>query len=239
MKLPQQQYPIYEVKLVSHKDPIKFRPFTVREEKLLLMAVTAQDIETIVNSLKQIIQNCVIGDFDVDNMAMVDLETIFCHLRARSIGEIGQQVYKCKQQVDGKDCGMLIQVPINYLAIPIINQDTEKQIKLTNEIGVQMKFPTYSLIQRLTKIKEGDDLELIIAAGCLDLIYDKESVHKASDCTEDELILFLSNLMSDKYEKIKAFVEKIPQSKLVVEKDCPKCAFHHTFTLEGLEDFFG
>jgi len=245
MKLPQQTYPIYEVKLVGQKDPIKFRPFTVREEKLLLMAASAGEIDTIVNSLKQIINNCVIGDFDVDNMPMIDLEVIFCHLRARSVGEVSQQVYKCKNELPDqsvidtkKTCGMLIQVPINYLQIPIINLDTEKHIKLTDEIGVKMKFPTYSLIQRLTKLKEDDDLELIIAAGCLDLIYDKDAIYKASDCTEDELVLFLQGLMGDKYQKIKEFVDKIPQSKLVVEKDCPKCGFHHTFTLEGLEDFF-
>jgi hypothetical protein len=243
MKLPQTTYPIYEVQLVSQKDPIKFRPFTVKEEKLLLMAIMAQDIETIVNSLKQIINNCVIDpNFNVDEMAMIDLEVIFCHLRARSIGEVSQQVFKCKNEVEGpagkKPCGMLIQVPIKYLEIPIINLDVEKHIKLSDTMGVKMRFPTYNLIRRIASMKERDDLELIIAAGCIDQIYDTENVYNAKDCTEDELILFLEGLLSDKYEKIKAFCDKLPQSKLTVEKDCTKCGYHHTFVLEGLEDFF-
>jgi hypothetical protein len=250
MKLPQISLPTYEVKLLSKKDPVKIRPFTVREEKLMLMAVEAKDLESTVNALKQIISNCVIGEFDVEEMPMIDMEIMFLNLRARSVGEIGTQFYKCKNEVTinpppnpdkttTKECGMLLEIPINFLEVPIVNKDTETNIKFTDEIGVKLKFPSFSLIRKLTKANpEKDDMELIIATNCLDMIYDKDTVYHAKDCTQVELEEFILGLRTEDYDKIKEFCNKVPKTQLISKKQCKKCGYEHTFTLEGIEDFF-
>jgi T4 bacteriophage base plate protein len=238
MKLPQISQPIYEVPLLSVKDPVKFRPFTVREEKIMMMAVEARDLETTVNALKQIINNCAVTELNPEDLAMVDMETFFLHLRARSVGEIGNQFYKCKNVVSGKECGMLIDVPINFLQVPIINKDVPKNITLTDNLGVKMKYPSLSLAKKVANVPL-PELEVTIAALCIDEVYDREQVIKASDCTQDELVEFVLKLPTDKYELIKDFCTAVPKNCLVVKKKCVKCDFDHTFTLEGIQDFFG
>jgi hypothetical protein len=266
MKLPQIAYPIYDVQLLSQKDPIKIRPFTVREEKLMLMAVSAGDIGTTTESLKQIISNCVIGEFNVDQMAMIDLEMIFLALRARSIGERGTTHFQCKNKVVKKpkpvkvmsngvmtlvdapppdpsappemvDCGMVLDVPVDFLNIPVVNKDTQLQIKFTDDIGVRMKFPTFDLFRKLQGVPE-NDVELVVASNCLDVIYDKDSAYPASDCTEQELKEFLLALPGDKYEKIREFIKNAPQTRLETGIKCAKCGYDHKIVLEGIQDFF-
>ena len=239
MKLPKLAYPIYEVKLLSSEEPVKFRPFTVREEQLMLMAVESPDLESTVNCLKQIINNCVLDDkFDVDNMAMVDLETMFLHLRARSIGEVGKATYKCLNVAgESKECGMILQVPINFLQVPVINVDKPKKIMFDDKVGVVMRYPPVSLLRKLVNTQP-ELLEYMVAANCLDVIFDADAVYYAKDCTQQELMEFIMNLPGDKYEFVKQFINEAPKTTLVHETKCPKCDFEHKFTLEGIEDFF-
>jgi len=243
MKLPQISYPTYEVKVLSRKKPVEIRPFTVREEKLMLMAHEAKDIESTIRSIKQIIQNCVLDpEYDVANMAMIDMEVLFLHLRAHSVGERDKTYFKCTNQVEGtngmlQDCGMLLDVEIDFLHIPVINADLDKTIQLTDKIGVVMKYPSFTLIEKLAEIQP-EDVEYSVAALCLEKIYDENSVYEAKDCTYEELIAFVDQLPGDKYEKIKKFIDNVPKTSLNTTKDCVKCGFHHVFKLEGLDDFF-
>ncbi len=253
MKLPEMKLPLYEVELLSYPKPVKYRPFTVREEMIMRMANEGGDLDSMTNALKQIINNCLVDEIDVDNMAIVDMITMFLHLRARSISEVGSQVFKCKNMVDApnsktansqgtfpvtKECGMLIEVPVKFLEIPVINKDVERKIKLNDELGVKMKFPTFDLIRRLSKIKP-EESEVQIAAGCLELIYSDTEVFKASDCTQEELSDFILKLRGDKYDQIKEFLNNLPKNQYTTKKKCLKCDYEHTFVLEGIQDFFG
>lgn len=138
MKLPRIDYPIHEVKLLSQKEPVKFRPFLVKEQKLMMMAVETDEIATTISTVKQIINNCLIDEIDVDFLPLVDIEILFLNLRARSMGEVTQVYFKCKNKIDtmkkfglesvdlekdGEECGMVIEVPVNLLTVPIVNQD--------------------------------------------------------------------------------------------------------------------
>jgi hypothetical protein len=250
MALPKLQYPVYEVQLLSQTTPTNFRPFTVREEKLLLMAAEAKDLESTIQAMKQIITNCVVSALDIDNLPMIDMETLFLHLRARSIGEQGKTYFTCKNEIkEGgqigdvvvpiiyKECGMPLEVSVDFLQIPMINTDRDKHIKFDEKVGVKMKYPSFSLFKDLKDIP-AKDMEMAIAASCLDIIYDEDSVHQASDCTGDELIQFLFDLPGDKYELVRQFMENTPKHQLVTKKVCPKCGWDHTLTLEGIVDFF-
>jgi hypothetical protein len=220
----------------------------VREEKLMLMAVNAGDLASTTECLRQIISNCVVGDFDVDNMSMIDMETLFLHLRAHSIGEKGITHFKCKNLVPKKqtdtnaapvmvECGMVLDVPVDFLNVPVLNRETSLSIRFTDHIGVKMRFPTFNLFRTLQNIPE-TEVELAIAANCLDVIYDKDTAHRASDCTEQELRDFLLALPGDKYERIREFIQNTPQSHQETDIKCVKCGYEHKIVLEGIQDFF-
>jgi hypothetical protein len=243
MKLPEMQHPLYEVSLLSYPNPIKYRPFTVREEMIMRMAVEAKDLDSTISALKQVTTNCLVSDLDVDEMAIVDMETLFLHLRARSIGETGSQFFKCKNEVTTtedkkKECGMLIEVPINYLSIPVINKGVERNIKFNDDLAVRMKFPSYNLAKVLAKTKP-EEVEVTLVAYCIDLIYSHDEVFKAAECTPQELIEFVLKLPTDKYDKMKEFCFSAPKNQLIIQKKCARCDYDHTFTLEGIQDFFG
>lgn len=246
MKLPEMQHPIYEAPLLSYPNPVKYRPFTVREEMIMRMAVEAKDIDSTVNALKQVVTNCLVSQIDVDHMPVVDMETLFLHLRARSIGETGSQFFKCKNEItvldDGvekqKACGMLIEVPIKYLEVPIINKTTDRVIKFSDELGVRMRFPSYMVAKSLTQVRP-EEQEVVLVAGCIESIFSHEEAWSAADCTQQELVDFVLKLSTDKYEKMKDFCFNAPRNQLIVQKTCARCDFEHTFTLEGIQDFFG
>jgi len=241
MKLPEIDKPLYEVQLLSIPKPVKYRAFTTREEKIMRMANESGDAESIINALKQIINNCVVDDIDSENLAIVDMETLFLHMRAKSIGEIGSQYYKCTNEVETetgkKPCNMVLEIPVNFLEIPIINKDVKKDILLSEDLGVKMKYPSLAMVRMLTKI-DTEDAEIATAAACIELIYNKSEVFKASDCTQDELMEFIFRLPVDKYEIIKEFILNVPKTQLKTGTKCGRCGYDHKFTLEGLQDFF-
>ena|ERR1017187_597195 len=244
MKLPSLDYPIFEVQLLSQKLPVGFRPFLVKEQKLMMMAAEAKDTKTTISTIKQIINNCLINEMNVDELPLVDLELLFINLRAKSIGEITNLYFKCENEVIAGigdqyiKCGMIIEVPINLLEIPVVNKNLEKKISFSDKVGVMMKYPTFELIDKLAETKDAADVEFTVVINSIDYIFDEVSIYKAKDATLEELLAFVMELPPEKYELMKSFVENSPKAKLTIEKDCSKCGYHHKINLEGLEDFF-
>jgi len=238
MMLPQISYPIYEVPLLSQKLPVKFRPFLVSEQKLMMMAAEAKETKTTIDTIKQIINNCLIEKIDVDSLPLVDLEILFLNLRAKSIGETTSLYFKCENEVESLKCGMIIEVPINLLEIPIVNRNLEKKISFSDKVGVMMKYPTFEIINKLIETKNVSDMEFTVVINCIDYIFDEVSIYKAKDATQEELLAFVMKLQQEKYELMKTFIENSPRAKLTIEKECSKCKYLHKINLEGLEDFF-
>ena len=243
MSLPKIDQPIHEVNLLSRDKPVRFRPFLVKEQKLMLMAVESKEADTTVKTVKQVINNCLLDKIDVDELPLVDLETLFLHLRARSMGEVLNLFFKCTNPVtdntgNTKPCGMVIDVPVNILNdVKIINKDGVKKIMFNDDMGVLMKYPSLEVVDRLMKSNDST-ASFTLAAACIDKIFDKESVYNTKDCTEDEVLEFVENLPTDKYEMIEKFVEVLPKSQYKTSKKCIKCGYEHDFVLEGLSDFF-
>lgn len=241
--LPKIDHPTYEVKLISRKELVKFRPFLVKEQKLLMMAKESAEIGTLVRNLKQVAKNCVLDEkLDVDTLPLVDLELLFLHFWARSVGEIQNVYYKCTNQITKEDgstsnCGMIVEHAVNLLEIPIENELASGKIELTPKIGIQMKLPSFDAIEGLDKIPE-EDRDFYLASKCIDYIWDESSVHHSTEATAEEMLNFVENLSSDKYQKIEEFFESSPKIRLQIMKVCPKCGYQHDIELEGLEDFF-
>jgi hypothetical protein len=240
--LPKIDVPVYEIKLPSTGESIKFRPFTVREEKLFLMAYESEDVKYSVDTIIQVLNNCVVSDVDIKELPTFDIEFLFLNLRARSVGEVVKLKYRCNNDVgteeEPKKCNSSVDIEINVLEIePSKNPTHTNKIQLTEELGIVMKYPKMGLIKDNTEVDDFNVvLDLIIS--CIDYIYDKENLYYAKDSTKEELTEFLDSLQSKDLEKVKEFFDTMPKLKKKIDFDCNKCGYRENIELEGLQSFF-
>lgn len=214
-----------------------FRPFLVKEEKLLLMALEGGDEGGIVNTIKQIINNCCLDDIDVDNMPVVDLEYFFLNLRARSVGEEITLEYKCNNKVEEKKCGNIVKIGINLLdIIPDIPEGHTNKIKITDDIGIVMKYPSFKMMDIMDN-KSKVDATLKLIMGCIECIYDKDTIYYSKDIPVGELIEFIENLTKSQFGQIEQFFSSIPKIRINLKFHCDKCGYSEDIKLEGIKSF--
>jgi hypothetical protein len=249
MALPKIDAPIFKVKLISNGKTVKIRPFTVKEEKIFLMAAEGEDVDAIVDSVKQVLSNCIVDDIDVDSLPIFDIENLFLHLRARSVGEMVNLRYRCNNMVDGppdetgtptaqEKCDNVVDMEINVLEVqPNISETHDKKIVLSETLGIVMKYPTFSMFQTYEKDNELDSI-LNMTISCIDFIYEGDSIHYAKDYTREELVEFIESLQSKDLEKIKMFFDTMPKMKKEVDFHCSKCGYKEKINIEGIESFF-
>lgn len=241
--LPKIDVPLYEITLPLLKKKIKIRPFLVKEEKILLMAMEAEDENSVLLAIKQIVNNCCVDGIDVDKLPILDLEYIFLQLRARSIGEIIELQYKCNNDVPSEDgtkkCNSIIKFNFNALEVePIIDSRHTKKIELTSNLGVMMKYPDFSIMSKMKDLTEVEMLAKMIT-GCIDYIYDKEEIFYAKDVPESELNDFIDSLTGEQFAKVQEFFDTLPKMKKNLEFKCSKCGYQEELVLEGIQSFFG
>ena len=247
MNLPKIELPTYTITLPSNDAEIKFRPFTVKERKILLMALESGKEDDMTESVKQIARNCIITDYDLDTFTNFDLEYFFLNLKARSISEVTPLAYICRNEtantVDGNtvmtSCNTSIKIEYNVLNTKVIrNPEHTKKIELENGVGVMMKYPTISnsIISSKGGTATGRAFKFI--ASCIDYIWDANSIYYSKDSTEEELITWLEDLPDTPFKKIEKFFDTMPFMQDTLEFKCPKCGFEHKSELEGLTNFF-
>lgn len=250
MPLPKIELPIYDLKLVSLEKPIKFRPFLVKEEKILLMALQAGKEEDILKAIKQVINNCIVGDVDIDSLPIFDIEYLFLNIRARSIGETVETFFVCRNVVGTKKneqgeeeedvCMHMMPVEVNVLNIKPPIDDLPSRINITNNIGIKLKYPTlenYKSVQNLVSNENAKDLFDMIY-DCSEYIFDEQQVYYTNETTKEEFYQFLESLTQEQFDNITQFFEKLPTIKHDIEHACQKCGFNHNLHMEGLSDFF-
>ena len=241
--LPKLDIPIYETTLISTGKTIKFRPFLVKEQKIFLMAAQSEDSKEVINSIKQVLTNCVVDDTDVSKLPVFDLENLFLNLRARSVGEKVELNYVCNNLVkNDKDedvqCAGKIKLDIDLMDIkPTKNEEHSNKIMITDKLGIVMKYPSFDIISKLNIQSESDLLQLIIA--CIDYIFDEEKMYYAKDSTEQELTDFIETMQQSDIAKIQKFFETMPKISKDVEFKCKKCGYEEKTTIEGIQNFFG
>lgn len=237
MALPVMKTPMYEMTIPSTKQVVKYRPFLVKEEKALMIAHQSEDPSTMVNTLKGVIDACTFGKVDVTKLAMFDIEYIFVQLRAKSVGEISELVFSCKQCNDPK-AKMKVNIDLTQLEVKFDPEHT-MDIQLFDEVGVKMKYPSIATVNKL-KNASNDDVDSIfsIIIDCIDSIYDADSIYAAAEQSKEELTEFINNLTQDQFAKLQKFFETMPKLEKKVEFDCPVCGYHHNQTIQGLEGFF-
>ena len=248
MGLPTIAVPEYTLTIPSTGKEVKYRPFLVKEEKILLLAMESEKTEEIITATKTIIENCVYGDFDVNEMPTFDIEYIFLQLRAKAKGEVLDLTYKCPK------CELEIPININIDDIAVQrNKEHNKDVKLTEELGVMMKYPNLSLQTQIAQAADGrPEIEGLFDTmiACIDYIYDKETTYSSKDHTHQEMITFIESLTDDQFQKLAKFFETAPALRHNIELHCknkgkvPKgekkkeCGYKEKITLEGLNSFF-
>lgn len=244
MALPKIDVPIFDVKLFSTEKKVKFRPFTVKEEKLFLIASESDDPQSAIATIKQVLNNCILDDTDIDSLPLFDIEMLFLNLRARSIGEVVELKYKCNNDIveeDGRKhkCGNEVGVDVNVLEIvPEVGQNHSKKIEINNKLGLVMKYPKMDVIVNMDE-QENIDSVLQMIVSCIDYIYDEDNLYYAKDSTKEELVEFLETLQSKDLENIKKFFETMPKMKKTLDFKCGKCGYKEKIDVEGIQNFFG
>jgi len=245
MGLPRIDVPTYTITLKSNGQKLKYRPFTVKEEKLFLMANESEDIEAVINIIKQILNNCVLTEgFDVDKLPLFDIEYLFLNLRAVSVGEVVNLKYKCNNQVmdenqETKTCGNVVEIDLKLTEIePEFESEHDKKIQITDKFGVVMKYPDLTI---MNSANSKDDISAIlnITIKCIDYVYDAENVYYAKDFSDEELQDFIEQLQMSDIEKIKQFFDTMPKLKKTLDFKCFKCQHEDKIELEGIQNFFG
>ena len=240
--LPKIDVPMYDLSLPLTKKKVRFRPFLVKEEKILLMAMEAEDDNSILLAIKQIVSNCCLDDdMDVNNLPITDLEYLFLNLRARSVGEMVDLQYNCNNKIkddkdEEKDCGNLVKLSINLLEIKPEAFKLDSKIQLSKNMGVSMKYPTLQMIEGI----EGTEVEklMLILSKCVEYVYDAENLYYSKDIQPEELKDFIENLTGEQFAKIQQFFDNIPKISKKVNFGCSKCGYQEDIVIEGLQNFF-
>lgn len=231
--LPKIDHPVNKIKVPSLKKDFQFRPFLVKEEKLLLMAKESEAATDILSAIKQVITNCSVDPkFDANKLALFDIEYIFLKLRAMSVDNIVKVVYKDKE--DNKNYDFEIDLSKVEVKFP---EKVNNTIKITGTSGVVMKYPPATLYddEEFLKLEKEYMFELIVR--CIDSIYLEDRVFKASEYKKEELVEFLDNLDIKTFEAIQNFLVSVPRMEYKIEYE-NSLGNKREILLSSLNDFF-
>ena len=239
MALPKLNVPVYEAVLPSTEKVIKYRPFLVKEEKLLLTAMEGGDETAMIPAVKQIINNCVQGELDVEKLPTFDIEYLFLRLRAKSVGEkvtLGLKPWGCPKN-NGELCENSTQVDINLEEVVVIKNDKHSnKIMLDDKIGIMMKYPNISQVG----IKGSDsEMGMNIIKSCIKMIFTEEETFEKDTFDDKELDEFIESLNTQQFTLIKDFFDTMPVLKHTAKYKCDTCGEKKETVIQGLNSFFG
>ena len=243
MSLPKLNVPVYEAILPSTETVIKYRPFLVKEEKILLTAMESEEDKTISDAIKQIINNCVQGKLDVEKLPTFDIEYLFLRLRAKSVGEeatLGLKPYPCSQN-NGDLCKNSTEVKVNLEEVQVIKNDKHtNKIMLNDTIGIVLTYPNIDNLQGILKGGSGSQTEqgLKLIKDSVSMIFTEEETHE-KPFSEEELDEFFDSLTTDQFIKVREFFETMPQLKHTIKYKCSTCGEDKETVVQGLNSFFG
>jgi hypothetical protein len=245
MALPRVASPTFELTIPSTGEKVSYRPFLVKEEKTLLMAMEAGDNLAMTKAMQDIIVSCTDGEVDLKSLASFDIEYFFLQLRGRSIGEVltinphRPENFKCCKEAKEED---ICEININ---VDDITMDTSKikaaEIKITDNIGMKMNFPRIETVQKYTTAGQDIEAENVfkLIIDCIEYIWDGDEIYKAKDSTKKELNDFIESLSSSQFVNVREFFESMPRLSHTIDWECEKCKKSTPMLIEGIDSFFG
>ena len=230
--------PTYDVELPLSKKTVTYRPYLVKEEKILMMALESQDQKQIMKTVQDIINACTFGKIKAKDLPTAELELLFLKLRSKSVGETSEVSYECKE------CKTPNPVTINLVEIEITTPEktVSPRIMLTDTVGVVLKYPTADDVTKALNSKDaGTDVSktFAIITACVEAIFDGENTHEAASLEKKDVEDFIDSLSTHQFKKIQEFFESIPKLSKDISFTCSKCGAKNDMVLEGLQSFFG
>jgi len=241
MPLPTIETPTYELKVPSSGKKIKYRPFLVKEEKILIIALESKDQNEITNAVKDVLKKCILTrGVKVDDFPTFDIEYIFLNIRAKSIGEDIKMTVTCPD--DGET-----QVPVTVYVdeIKVIRPEGhETDIVIDDKLTLRMKYPSLNQFVENNFEVDDDPKTLVnktfkVVADCIDTVFTEEDAWEAKDYSSDERVKFVEQLNSKQYKKVEKFFATMPKLSHTIEVINPNTKEKNSIVLEGLADFFG
>jgi hypothetical protein len=241
MALPKLDVPTYEIELPISKKIIKYRPFLVKEQKNLLMALESNESSTIQQNVRDILNNCTLTEgINIDKLPIIDVEYYFINLRSKSVGEIVETRYRCNNEVEEKVCGNIMEASVNLQNIqPYREEEVSPEIQLTDKIMIKMKYPEFGIIKDSLNMEDITEVTFNLISESIEHIYDGDQFYYAHEAEPGEMLEFVEGLNQAQFEKVEHFFNNLPKLKETVEMTCSKCGFYHKIDVEGLENFFG
>ncbi len=243
MALPKLNIVKHNLTLPSTGKKITFRPFLVKEEKILMMAMESGEATDMIHALRDIITSCVEEDIKVNTLPMFDIEYIFLQLRSRSVGEKTPITYSLEndncEKVKGANCSYLVEINLDEVQVEK-NKDHKDIIDLTKDIKIKMKYPQIEASAEIMGL-EGEkliDKTFEMIGGCMEYIMEGEEMHQTSDYSQKEIDDFLNSLSSPQFREIQKFFDTMPRLRKEVTAKCKECGKENKRILEGLGDFF-
>ena len=234
MALPTMDLPTYELEIPSNKKKIKYRPFLVKEEKVLLLALESENDKNIRDAVVSLLKACIQSRVKVENLATFDLEYIFLNIRAVSVGEIVEMNVVCN---DDEKTNVRYNLDLTDVNV-IFPEGHSNKIMLTDTTGVVMKYPSMDgFVQGQFSNKDFDVIDVI--ASSIDQIFQEEEVYDESTTTKKEFVQFVESLTNSQLEKIQAFFETSPRLEHTFKVTNPNTGVESEYTLRGLQSFFG
>ena len=236
MALPKVALPTYELEIPSNGKKIKYRPFVVKEEKLLLLALESGDDNQIEDATRTLLKNCITTRVKLEDLAIFDLEYIFLQIRAVSVGEVVEMLLTCED--DGET---QVKYNLNLTDVQVIkSEDHSSKIMLSDSMGLIMKYPSFEEFVKVSIIAKDTSEQVIEIMGkCVDQIFDGEDVYDSSTTSKKEFVEFIEGLTNKQFEKVQEFFSEMPVLKHEIKLKNPNTGVENSFVIQGLSNFFG
>jgi len=235
MALPILETATYELTLPSADVVVKYRPFLVKEEKVLLQALESNDDVEIKNAIKDIVSTCTFGQLDASKLPTFDLEYVFLQVRSKSVGEVANIRLLCP---DDKETYVTKEIDLSKVEVQVDDEHTNI-IKISDNIKMIMKYPTIDTVDPKLNVKGMKTQQVFdMIAGCIHSIYEGDKEHNVIDYTRDELHKFIESLDRKSFDKLNKFFDTMPQLRHEIEVENPKTKVKSKIVLKGAQDFF-
>lgn len=255
--LPTITTPKFDITLPSDGASVKFRPFLVKEQKLILSAIEMRDSNQLNNALDDILNECTFNALDIDSRPVYDIEYLILQIRAKSVSNIVEINYVCQNEIQDKllndeqmrfdpnaepihgpgtcETRIPVKIDLNGLNIDTSVERPKNVVMFTDDIGVELRDIPYGVYKKISGSTA--DNSLLSVAACINSVIDGENLHSRSDFTDEELMQWIESLAGEDFDKLQPWIQSMPSFKMTLPITCPHCGAKDTITLQGLDDF--
>lgn len=237
-KLPTLETPTYETVVPSTGKKIKYRPWLVKEEKVLMVALETGEAASIFQAIKDLINICTFNKLDANTLCTFDMEFIFLKIRSKSVGEhakVGIKCEKCERSTT-------VDIDLDKIVAPKPDKTLSNKVQLTPKIGVVLRWPTVDDVTELAKQEDKEDVGTVIKTivRCIESVYDEESVYPSSEQTTEEMVKFIESLSQEQFRKINDYITSMPKLEFTCNFVCSSkdCGHQNSIQITGLQNFF-